>query len=299
MTDIVNYSDKYISEFCKLYYSAHDIPHDIDDSCEYMFKSTQNMDKVKVKLLKINNRVKGYVIFSNSFTHNDRISIEELFIDKKHDSKANYIALTESTNVSLFLKRYRYAEFYLSSQKNHSQILAKNLDLNSEKKLYGMRIDLKVYKTRRSEGSIEFINFKKGMDEEKRAFIQNSIFKDTKEHKDLSVEDIMFEEEQDFYIDDGGMFLSYNGNIVGYSQIVLEKYPFDMPYIVNFGILKDYRGLGLSRILLNHTLDIIKSKGFSEAFVTVDASNKRAYRLYKSEGFRKQSEMGCYLYKYR
>lgn len=168
-----------------------------------------------------------------------------------------------------------------------------------EKKLFDMKISLNNSRKVSWADGIEFINFKKGSDEKKRVVIQNNIFKDTLGHKDCSIEDILYEEEQEYFVEDGCIFLNVDKETVGYSQIIVENYPEFRPYIVNFGIVKEFRGLGLSKLLLQHTLNFMKLKGFKEAFITVDASNKKAYNLYKKSGFAKTGTLGCYLYTYK
>lgn len=180
--------------------------------------------------------------------------------------------------------------------KSHN--IALMLGLSLEKKLFEMKAH--VYRSRKFEtrNNISFSIFKKCADESKRSEIQNSIFRGSKSHRDCSIDDIIYEEKQDFFIDDGCIFLEYNGETAGYSQVVLEKYPQKHLCIVNFGVIEKYRGLGLSKVLMEYTLDVIRQKGYEEAYINVDADNYRAYSLYKKLGFDRINTYFTYLYPY-
>ncbi len=51
-------------------------------------------------------------------------------------------------------------------------------------------------------------------------------------------------------------------------------------------ILPGYQGHGLGRLLMQASLDALRSKGFSELTLTVTAANSTAVRLYENLGFR-------------
>ncbi|WP_406541200.1 hypothetical protein [Clostridium ljungdahlii] len=60
----------------------------------------------------------------------------------------------------------------------------------------------------------------------------------------MTLEDIYFDEAQDYYFEKGAIFLKQNDEYIGYGQIVMEN---DIPVIVNFGILKEFRGKNMVR----------------------------------------------------
>lgn len=300
MKKILDYNPKYYGELNRLYSIAHNIK-DVDYSDMLnLERHIPNVEKLKAKMLKIKNKHRGYIFFSSHLSpvYKDRINVEDIYIEKDYNTNSNYTILLESINKGLLFKRYKYAQIFFNASKNVPDIIS-GLNLTVEKKMMEMKIDITAHKRIIKPDDVDFSICKKGVDEAKRVVIQNSIFKDTRGHIDCDIDDIKYEQQQDFFIEDGCIFLCCEGHIAGYSQIILEKFPVIRPFIVNFGIDKRYRGRGLSTPLLNHTLNILKMKGFNEAFLTVDASNKKAYNLYKKAGFKIKSIHNYYLYKYK
>jgi GNAT superfamily N-acetyltransferase len=132
----------------------------------------------------------------------------------------------------------------------------------------------------------EFEILQKGRDEEKRCEVQNKIFEE--DHRiPLTLEDIFFDEVQDYYFEKGAVFLKKDNKYIGYGQFILEN---NIPVIVNFGIIKEYRGKGYSKYLLIYLLKIIYCNGFNKIIIKVKDSNYRALNLYKSVGFQVKKE---------
>lgn len=134
---------------------------------------------------------------------------------------------------------------------------------------------------------LEFETLKKGIDEQKRCEIQNEIFKNDA-RLPLTIEDIYFDEVQSYYFDRGSVFLKKNGIYIGYGQIIIEN---NIPVIVNFGILKEYRGRGYSKSLLTYLIKIIKYSGFDKVKIKVKSTNKIALNLYEQIGFKITNEI--------
>lgn len=133
----------------------------------------------------------------------------------------------------------------------------------------------------------EFEILKKGIDEQKRCEIQNEIFKNDA-RTPLSIEDIYLDEVQTYYFEKGSVFIKKDDNYIGYGQVIIED---NVPVIVNFGILKEYRGKGYSKSLLNHLIQIIKSDGFTNVMIKVKNTNKIALHLYEKVGFKITNEI--------
>lgn len=55
---------------------------------------------------------------------------------------------------------------------------------------------------------------------------------------------------------------------------------------IGIALFQKYTGFGLGRLMLNRLLTEIKNLGFEQAELTVVGSNKRAYYLYESLGFK-------------
>jgi ribosomal protein S18 acetylase RimI-like enzyme len=62
----------------------------------------------------------------------------------------------------------------------------------------------------------------------------------------------------------------------------------------HFGILPEYQGNGLSKMLMSETLKVIKQKGF-QVKLEVHSNNFKAINLYKKFGFRHLGELNVYI----
>lgn len=125
-------------------------------------------------------------------------------------------------------------------------------------------------------------HFKNGQDEELRCNIQNEIFNDFNRIP-LKVEDIANDIIQDYYIDGLSIFQKVNDIHVGYGQIVKNR---DMFLLVNFGIINEFRGLSLGKIMLHNILTLAKKEGIKIVNLRVDENNYMAKNLYYEFGFK-------------
>lgn len=138
------------------------------------------------------------------------------------------------------------------------------------------------------KNELKFHIFQRGIDEQLRCDLQNRIFED-EGRIPLSLEDIYYDEVQSYYYDRGAVFLKKNDEFIGYGQIILEcSY---IPVVVNFGIVKEYRGKGYSKYLLRYLLKISQLNNFKYMKIKVKSSNYIAINLYKSMGFKIQQEI--------
>lgn len=135
---------------------------------------------------------------------------------------------------------------------------------------------------------------KEGSQESLRCFIQNSIFQN-KDRIPLIVEDIIFDEEQDYYMKSCSVFLKYQNEYIGYGQLILDN---DEITIVNFGLIPKFRGKGYSKILLKKLLNIALEKGYERVSIKVLEDNLKALCLYKSMGFTFKEEISTWVFNY-
>lgn len=130
-------------------------------------------------------------------------------------------------------------------------------------------------------------------DEKKRCDIQNDIFK-----KDgrtpLDVEDIYFDQCQNYYFQQGCFFIKLKNFVIGYGQIIINN---GIPVIVNFGIVDKFRGRGYGRLFLIFLLSKAKENNFKEIFIRVDSSNTIALNLYGTVGFKVKKEICTWKFK--
>jgi ribosomal protein S18 acetylase RimI-like enzyme len=83
-----------------------------------------------------------------------------------------------------------------------------------------------------------------------------------------------------------------NGDVIGYSYSAIEGYDYMSlrgPAGVVHDIIVDpeYRGRGVGRLLLEATLQLLKSRGVPRVVLTTAEQNEWAKRLFESVGFRR------------
>lgn len=140
---------------------------------------------------------------------------------------------------------------------------------------------------------ISVVDFCEEKDESYRCALQNSVFQN-ENRIPLSIDDILFEETQSYYIKGGAIFLAYENRYIGYGQIILEN---NIPVIVNVGILDDYRGKGYSKVLIYELINKAISLGFHRIKIRCYLDNIIALNLYKSVGFVESNELNSWIYK--
>lgn len=97
----------------------------------------------------------------------------------------------------------------------------------------------------------------------------------------------------------GGMQLLYHKDEpIGCARLV-QEIDCGRPYIFidTIGIIESYQGKGLGRQFLRYCLKFGADNGMKDAMLSVNAENKRATRLYMSEGFELAEVMTCLKYK--
>ena len=133
---------------------------------------------------------------------------------------------------------------------------------------------------------ITFSMVEKDKDEKVRCLLQNEIFKNNN-RTPIHIEDIYYDEAQEYYFSEGAIFIKLGGTPIGYGQIILED---NKAIIVNFGIIEKYRKEGYGKALLNYLLNVAMDNNFSKVSLKVDSGNKAALNLYFSLGFNIKSE---------
>jgi len=135
--------------------------------------------------------------------------------------------------------------------------------------------------------NITFSIVQKDKDEILRCKLQNDIFSND-DRIPINVEDIYYDEEQDYYFDKGAIFIELDKKPIGYGQIIVED---NVAIIVNFGIIQEYRKEGYGKVLLSYLLNVARDNSFSNISLKVDSNNTFAYKLYRSLGFNIKREL--------
>ncbi|MBK5240521.1 GNAT family N-acetyltransferase [Clostridium sp.] len=129
--------------------------------------------------------------------------------------------------------------------------------------------------------NIKFSIVVKDKDEKSRCLLQNEIFKNN-DRIPINIEDIYYDEAQEYYFDKGAIFIELNNVPIGYGQIIIED---NMAILVNFGIVEKFRKEGYGKLFLSYLINLAIDNDFSSISLKVDSNNESALKLYHSQGF--------------
>lgn len=139
--------------------------------------------------------------------------------------------------------------------------------------------------------NITFTIFTRNKDEEDRCCLQNYIF-DKDNRIPIDVDDIFYDEEQYYYIENGVIFMKKDDEYIGMGQVIFIS---GRVMLVNFGIVSMYRNKGYGHLLLRRILretkkicDILQEDSI---YLKVDKKNLSAYTLYTDTGFKYHESM--------
>lgn len=231
-----------------------------------------------VKLLKHNGTYTGYIWISDDC--DNYYKIESI------NAKEN-MNLTQ--NLRTLLKSFAQKKpfFYECEKNDFNYKILKDIGFMKKQGTIEMHCNLENNFHFEIPESISIKKFIPNMDERKRCDLQNKIFK-TDVRIPLSIQDIYFDESQEYYYEDGSYFIKLGNREIGYGQLIMNNY---VPTIVNFGILDEYRGRGLGKLFIKFFLKLAANKNLDNVFIKVDYSNKIAFNLYSSVGFKVYKEI--------
>lgn len=115
-----------------------------------------------------------------------------------------------------------------------------------------------------------------------RVELQNKIFNNIANRRDLTLIEVYNEEKKINFIKDMCYILEHEGTAIGYGQIILNENEY---FLVNFGIISEYRGRGYSVYFLNAIMEDCMKSGIEELNLCVDNDNASAIGLYEKVGF--------------
>lgn len=232
--------------------------------------------KRKVRLLFSDSDCVGYIWYQDKGNKNGCIC--SMYISPDDDQINGY---------SLLIKDLPYkTASYICIKNNYNYNVLESIGFNKANGTLFMRNKINSVYSEALKPFIEFEVFKKNSQEELRCKIQNAVF-ESNDRIPLNIEDIYFDEVQDYYLNDGAIFIKYNKQYIGYGQIIMEN---DMPTIVNFGVIKDFRARGYGQDFMKYLLNLIYKNGHTEVNIRVNASNHAAINLYTKMGFQTESE---------
>ncbi|HEY5563337.1 MAG TPA: GNAT family N-acetyltransferase [Clostridiaceae bacterium] len=225
----------------------------------------------QVSLLLYGNIPIGYI-------WSERISRKEYKINSMYVSSLN-----PEEGYRYLLNSFKYLNKinYNCELNNYNYTILKNLNFKRLDGTLRMCLDIdEVIPYTIDRANIE--PFEKNKDQELRCSIQNSIFHNM-DRTPLSVEDIISDLIQDYYIEAGGLFIKNGQEYVGYGQLIKDE---EVALIVNFGIIDKFRKNGFGKMLLYNLIKTAKQLGYTKVFIKLNSNNTPAYNLYKSVGFK-------------
>lgn len=247
-----------------------------------------------IKLIKYNNIYIGYIWYENSY--DNYVKVWALYIDPKYKDELdinilsffdnNYLAYeeVEREENDLILKTLGFVK------KGYTILLSMNTkDFDYKNNNYISNYNREKLIPKLSSNKIDFSlrKFIKGKDEKLRCELQNDIFNKWN-RMPLNVGDIYADMAQDYYIDEFSFLGVLNKIPIGYGQIIFNR---NMYTIVNFGIISNFRSLGLGRIFLNEIINSAKVNKINDLYIRVDSDNIAAINLYKSIGFKEETKV--------
>ncbi|MBW8383553.1 MAG: GNAT family N-acetyltransferase [Youngiibacter sp.] len=167
---------------------------------------------------------------------------------------------------------------YNASESSENRFLLEEMGFYLDEMSFSMRIDTLKLPAMTSVPEVKQYHVE---DIDDRVKVQNSIFED-KYRIPLGRADILIEMAKRTYIPDASWFLMKYGSIAGYGQIMKSG---TRKVLVNFGVIPEVRGKGLSRDFLIWILEKGKAMGYKEIYLDVNAGNIPAVNLYQSTGF--------------
>lgn len=244
-----------------------------------------------IRLIKVNGNYIGYIWFDS--TDEKYTKVWALYIDNNYISLINEKTLSyfnnnilsyeeiDNTQNSLILSKLGFQKI------NYTLLLKMDISNYNSRYFYEdilNKMSDKIYEKINSKEKIKFSlrKLEAGKDELLRCHLQNDIFSQVN-RRPLNLEDIFADMAQDYYLNNLCFFGMINNEYIGYGQIIFNR---NMYTIVNFGIISKYRGLGLSKLLLNEIILEAKKYGINDLYIRVDSDNIKAINLYKGIGFK-------------
>lgn len=235
-----------------------------------------------VFLIELNKLISGYIVFEKE--DDNLIEIIDIFFKSYEKS----FVLKEFNMFKS--KNFKYS--CLLTDNNRGFIKDNSFIITNRNLLMKKLLFKNEFSTNNTQIDLSIRNYHKKQDEFLRCFIQNDVFK--KEGRvPLSVNDILAEYEELYYINDLNFFLYLQNNPIGYGQVI--KF-YGNYMIVNLGILSHSRKKGYGEFLLDKIINISKRKGITEIYIKVDYENIIAQSLYYKKNFKPIGEfINCFI----
>lgn len=238
----------------------------------------------KIYLLKNDSKYIGYIWVGNKINYT--YSINSMYIIENPSIEKAYNYLLSKFNC--------YPKLTYRCEKNSYNFdVLEHIGFLKKKGVIEMSINTNNLFEFETPKNVHFKKLIRGKDENLRCIIQNNIF-ESEDRIPLYVEDIYYDEMQNYYCEDLAIFMKKDNICVGYGQIIFKK---GFPYIVNFGLIKEYRNKSYGKLFLKYMLNALYKKGKTLCKIKVDSRNHAAIKLYTTLGFSSDREQNTWYLK--
>lgn len=230
-----------------------------------------------------------FIIINKCFLIVNNKSIQGIIFIKENKKEVFYIPVNINTSFFHFmyiLKKYFNLSGYsleLRYKKISTLLSEKYFSIYIKSDLKYMCIDLlnlTINCNHHENVLIRKMNI--GKDEKIRVKLQNEIFGNVPKRRNLTVKEVLYEEKGSGFLNNYCFFIEENSIPAGYGQIVISGGEY---YLVNFGIIPEYRNKNLGFIFLSGILSECKNNDIAKLYLTVDKNNLSAINLYYKSGF--------------
>jgi ribosomal protein S18 acetylase RimI-like enzyme len=122
----------------------------------------------------------------------------------------------------------------------------------------------------------------------------NANFSELAGHVPMTVDLVLEWIEEGTYLEDGIALLLEGRRAVGTVGVMCDSEDHNAGEIMALSVAKEYRGRGLGQLLLRHAVCFATWRGLRPVFLSVNAENRAALRLYQAAGFSVTDMMVCY-----
>lgn len=189
----------------------------------------------------------------------------------------------ECFNKPNFISPQGKFEYYTADQAlNHEVLEGIGFTIAKNHRIMNIMVDQRITPKTSHFGDLGIVIVEDHDKIRDRVMVQNSIFQN-KNRVPLDVQDVQKEMKNQTYIPELALLLTADQRPVGYGQIIRNQAAY---YLVNFGVIPEYQGLGYSHFLLEALLAKAQAEGVQIILLEVFEENTRAVKLYEKHGFK-------------
>lgn len=233
-----------------------------------------------------------YIISKQCYFFIKNELVAGLLIVNKKDKEIHYIPVAKN-DISLFRLIYTLNNNFILkgytlsiNHKNLNPMLYKKyFSINIFENYKYMYLDTNkiVENTLNKNENLFFRKMLINKEEPLRVMLQNNIFGNSAGRRELTLLEVYNEESRRSFLRDMCFILEVEGKPGGYGQILITNGEY---YLVNFGIISEYRNKGYGIYFLSQIIQSCYLSGIEGLNLCVDNNNEPAVKLYKKLGFK-------------